>query len=314
MSVTARFFSGEADVAAIERIIAAATGDTTRRGYWHIGDFLWIFYRYGAPPGDPRQDLRLWQDDDGAPVGFAWLAAPDAIELQIHPRRSGDERVAIEGAMLDWAEERWRELARGDVAVGPLAATAFEDDNERIALLERRGYARHGFRGDPANSLLHLQRDPRAPIDERVPATGTTARAVVGEADLAGRVALHRAVWQGSKLTVEGYRRMRAVPGYDKDLDLVAVTPDGEFGAYCICWLDAVNGVGAFEPVGTHPLFRRRGMAQAVVLEGLRRLRDRGATRVIVLTTETNGAAVALYESAGFRIVAKQYDYILAFT
>jgi ribosomal protein S18 acetylase RimI-like enzyme len=122
-------------------------------------------------------------------------------------------------------------------------------------------------------------------------------------------VELHRAVWAPSRVTLDAYRRLRGVPGYRSELDLVAVAPNGDFAAYCICWLDAKNRTGEFEPVGASPDYRRQGAGRAVMLEGLRRLRDLGAETAIVYTSANNSPAVALYEAVGFRRYDEEHYY-----
>jgi ribosomal protein S18 acetylase RimI-like enzyme len=98
-------------------------------------------------------------------------------------------------------------------------------------------------------------------------------------------------------------------PVYDNNLDIVAVAPDGQIGALCIIWLDSVNRVGLFEPVGTHPDFQRQGLGRAVVMEGMRRMKDRGMDQAIVSTNEDNTTAINFYESLGFRIASRLGTY-----
>jgi ribosomal protein S18 acetylase RimI-like enzyme len=92
-------------------------------------------------------------------------------------------------------------------------------------------------------------------------------------------------------------------PAYDGEHDIVAVAQDGQVGAFCIIWLDALNRVGLFEPVGTHPDFQRKGLGRAVMLEGLRRMKTNGMTQAIVSTSENNPAAIQFYESMDFQVL-----------
>jgi hypothetical protein len=47
-------------------------------------------------------------------------------------------------------------------------------------------------------------------------------------------------------------------------------------------WPDDENGVGLFEPVGTRPEFRRRGLGTAVCMIGLQRLYEEGMRYAVV--------------------------------
>jgi ribosomal protein S18 acetylase RimI-like enzyme len=73
--------------------------------------------------------------------------------------------------------------------------------------------------------------------------------------------------------------------------------------SYGLVWLDAVNGVGEFEPVGTHQDFRRMGLARAVCLHAMHRLRAAGASTAIVYARGDAAYPVParLYEALGFR-------------
>ncbi len=61
------------------------------------------------------------------------------------------------------------------------------------------------------------------------------------------------------------------------------------------------NGVGEIEPLGTRPAFRRRGLARAVVLEAINRLKIHGAGTALVYGASVNEPARRLYASVGFR-------------
>ena len=47
----------------------------------------------------------------------------------------------------------------------------------------------------------------------------------------------------------DDYATFTQLPGYHRDLDVVAVTPDGVIAAYVNGWIDPVNRIGDFGPV-----------------------------------------------------------------
>jgi mycothiol synthase len=96
----------------------------------------------------------------------------------------------------------------------------------------------------------------------------------------------------------EWYKNVQHIPLYNRDLDIVAVAPDGELAAFCTVWVDNVTRTAVFEPVGTHPNHQKRGLGKAVMSEGLRRAEKLGATLATV-SSYTPGAH-ALYNSMGF--------------
>ena len=109
-------------------------------------------------------------------------------------------------------------------------------------------------------------------------------------------VAVHRAAFNSAYMTEAWRLRTLAAPGHHPDLDLVATSPGGRVVAVAIVWLGP-DGEGQFEPVATHPDFQRRGLARALLLEGMRRLRAFGATRAAVETDQGRRAAPELYGS-----------------
>ena len=126
------------------------------------------------------------------------------------------------------------------------------------------------------------------------------------------RAAAQREVWQPwtvGNVSDDDYACLMRLPGYHRDLDVVAVAPDGVIAAYVNGWIDPVNRIGDFGPVGALPAYRRQGLTRAVLLEGLRRMQAHGMDRVCV-STGVRIRRTTLYESVGFRIVNKYLDYV----
>ena len=101
-----------------------------------------------------------------------------------------------------------------------------------------------------------------------------------------------------NRTDVSWYRNIQNAPLYRRDLDLVAVTSEGETAAFCTVWFDDSTRSGVFEPVATVPAHQRRGLGKALMSEGLRRLVQKGATKAFVSSYSV--PAGALYASAGF--------------
>lgn len=91
------------------------------------------------------------------------------------------------------------------------------------------------------------------------------------------------------------YRNIQTAPLYRRDLDLVAIAPDASIAAFCTIWLDDVTRSAYFEPVATVPAHQRRGLAKALMTEGLLRLQRIGATTACV--GGCSNAANALYQA-----------------
>lgn len=249
----------------------------------HIGDLAWWLTR-------PQGKLGLWLDGDRC-VAWAWLHPPATLDYEVHP----DYREsALPGDMLAWLGQE----GEGNV----LTTYAFESDGDGIAFLQAKGYERPSPSRWYAFHLCELDEAEQVDLPE-----GFQFRTVDSEEDFRKRVALHQAVWAPSRLTEESYRRITHTWPYRADLDCFAEARDGRFASYVLCWYDDANRVGLFEPVGTHPDFRRMGLGAAVCRYALGRLREAGATRALVLAAAE--PAVALYESVGFRRYARLVEF-----
>ena len=221
------------------------------------------------------------------------------MELQVHPRLRGH---GLEEEMLDWVELQCLQATAACHLVTDVGV--YEDDQGQTTALERRGFRRTDDEG-----VLFIY-----PLDEPVPEPslpgGFVARPVAGEQEAAARAAAHRDAFDSTRVTDEAYLRLMRTPGYDRDLDVAIVAPDGTIAAFCQGWLDPANRVGEFEPVGTRSAFRRLGLAQAAVLAGLRRMQAGGAVSAVVGPVDASEeAAMRLYQTAGFRPTCRTYGY-----
>ena len=216
------------------------------------GQIAW--WAAAMPHGD--WEARLWYDG-GDLVGWGWLTSETELEFQVRPT----QRAQLD-AIIEWAR--------------PQELMVASDDEDAIARIRA-----HGLEHDPDAPWIRENRRSLEEFEEpRVP-EGYTLR-TVEPADWHSRVEAHRSAFHPSRFRDDVYEFVRSTPDYRADLDCVAVAPDGSIAAYTLAWLDDVNLVGELEPVGTHADYRRLGLARAVNLFALHRLRDKGATTALV--------------------------------
>jgi ribosomal protein S18 acetylase RimI-like enzyme len=134
------------------------------------------------------------------------------------------------------------------------------------------------------------------------------------EAGPEAAVQAHLDAWAPSTYTAEGYEGVRQTAAYRGDLHILVEAPDGTMAASAIMWLDEANQTAEFEPVGTHPAFRRRGLARAMLGHGMHRAQAAGATHLTVpcLGAPGHPRARGLFYSVGFREVSRDAPLIKA--
>jgi ribosomal protein S18 acetylase RimI-like enzyme len=171
-------------------------------------------------------------------------------------------------------------------------------DHARADALQAAGFALD----HPAASLFERATAGATPIAVE----GFEIRPIRGEQEHAARADAARLAF-ASTLHPEAHRarylRFMRSPGYAPERDIVAVTPDGTIASFAIYWRDDALSLGQFEPVGTHPAFQRRGLARAVLHEGLARLAAAGIARARVMTGGVNEPAKSTYLATGFSLV-----------
>ncbi len=305
---TSRGLQSQDDLLEMQRLLMAGRSLTDDWRFPHVGDLTFAYFMIACHLGR-EEHIRLWHDSESKLVGYALLGEDPSIDWQVHPEY---EWSGIEAEAMAWAEHRLAELRQRDPKQwgGALAAGARQDNGRRRMFL-----GEHGFRYSGEFAEVNMLCTLDGPIPMVEPPSGCQVRAVAGASDAPQRAAAHREVWQpwtDGNITDEEYLAFMHLPAYDRDLDLIAVAPDGVIAATVIGWLDTVNRIGCFGQVGALPGYRRQGMTRALLLEGLRQMQVRGMTRACVSTGVSNVPAIRLYQSVGFEIVNQYLDYVRA--
>jgi GNAT superfamily N-acetyltransferase len=269
-------------------------------GVPHIGDLdWWVFYDTSGVPIEKK--VRLWQAESGDVLAwtFIWLMKRD-FEMVVHPSLRG---TPDEEAILVEAENYVTGLALNQPeSERAINSFAYDSEPTRIHLFEQRGYsvAEHlVYHTQPLNVELP---EPRLP-------EGFSFLPAMREEYADKRADVHFNSFNPSKMTPAYYRGFMKAPGYDPELDTVVVAPDGRFASFAMGWLDPVNKIGTFEPVGTRTEFQRLGLGKAALHEGMRRLKARGMHTATVGCHAHNPGNLAFYQSAGFNIEYRVRSY-----
>ncbi|MFG1682991.1 GNAT family N-acetyltransferase [Nonomuraea sp. NPDC049269] len=275
-------YAGERDLRAMQELSSRLWSPGAR---WHVGDLAWGRFQHTGR--EPEWPTRLWRAGERT-VAWGWIELPDHLNLAVDPAYDG-----LAGEVLDWFAATAPDVRR--------SVSVLDSEPHLLAALDRHGYRDAGdvpFFVQLAHDLRDLA-EPDAPPGYRL--------RTVGEADVPGRVAAHRAAFHPSRVTEESYRVVRAAWPYRADLDWIVEAPGGEVAAYCLVWLDEARQAAVIEPVGTVPGHRRRGLARAACLAALHAARNAGATRAVVgpRGDAAYPAPARLYRGLGFRDVAR---------
>jgi mycothiol synthase len=272
--------------------------------YIHTGDLSWWLY-YPPLEGDYWKDIFLWDDPEqpGQILGWALINTDwVGFDVYVQPELFG---TSMAQEMYVWAEQKALEIARERGRKTTYVLWIRHDDAVLGQHLRQQGYRL-------ARGMVHLTRN----LDDAIPPAKVsgefTVRTCKGEPEVAARARAQYGAFGSDapfELYFERFRKFMRSPAYDPSMDIVAVAVDGQIGAFCIGWLDPVNQVGLFEPVGTHPDFQRMGLGRAVMLEGMHKLSEAGMKQAIVSTFEDNEAAIKLYQSMCFQIVYQLGTY-----
>lgn len=296
---TSRLFRGDADYDLMRRLLVETYPLESPPLNCLVGEIDW--WRSTASDAHVMSKVRLWFDAGGTLVAFAWPRG-DQTEVMIRPSHRELEEQIYPQAEADFVQS----LVAG--GLGPTEcsfhAWSYGQDDVRNAILHGQGYRR------VEDEFLECHRRELAdvPAPRPLPA-GYTVRAFAGETEIESRVEAHRSAFQSPKMTAAMHRKVMASACYRQDLDIVCATADGTIAACTIVWLDEANRVGIFEPVACHADHQRKGLARAVMTEGLRRIHAMGATVAHVMSHGEDSAGAGAYRGLGFETIGRLHQW-----
>lgn len=303
MTLQARPYRDYRDLVAMRQLLMMGSQAQISASYTHPG---WLDWDTHFPPDEQanRQNLRLWE----------WLhaaAQPTLAAWAIFSRHEATFDLFVSPALYDtplhetvmdayvaWAAARAREA--GVEQISPF--WAMEHDKVMDRMLNARGFV--VVQAEPAAPLFERPLDelPTVPLPP-----GFTVQGVHNLEDGRLRAYATHGAFRSSEDWATYWAKYAQLMGsavYAGERDLFVRAPDGRGAAACTIWFDPVNGVGLFEPVGTHPDFQGQGLGKAVMAEGLRRMQAAGMRRAVLGFDPNNVAALALYTALGFRASA----------
>jgi GNAT superfamily N-acetyltransferase len=268
----------------------AAHGATWPRRLWFSGGDL-VAWGWTYLPHQVRRSDGSVKDATGANLVY-----------QVHPDHAG-----LVDEVIDWYDGAAAGIER---TVSPSAADEFALTRWTV----------HGYQPDRAalgdvGSWHQFNERDLTDVEQPVLPAGFRFR-TAEEAGPDAAVQAHVDAWAPSTYTAERYEGVRQTATYRSDLHILVEAPDGTMVSSTIMWLDEVNRTAEFEPVGTHPDYRRLGLGRAMLLHGMHRARAAGATQVTVACLGAPGhpRARGLYYGVGFRELSRDAPLIKAKT
>jgi len=233
-----------------------------------------------------------------------WEKAGEIVAVAHYEWRLGEAYFQFHPAyrhlrqeMLDYAEQSLYGRSKNDGRKF-LCAYVNDNDEEFVSLVKVRGYEKDIEEARPVAEFEIPEPFPPISLPE-----GFRLKSLADDCDWAK---VHRVLWRGfdhpgEPITtgedIEDRKKMFDTPSARRDLKIVVEAPNGEFASLCGMFYEPTGQYAYVEPVATDPAYRRMGLGQAAVLEGIRRCGALGAAVAYV------GSNQAFYLSMGFQVI-----------
>ena len=240
------------------------------------------------PGVEPAKDVRLVRGPEGTLTGWAWVKHGRRCAINVHPEHTGR---GLGSALLDWAEERSRELGSDK-----LGQTVPDRDTGAAELLTARGY----------NPIVHcwlLENVLATDVGEPVYPEGISIRAFRAE-DAPAMFDLYESAFetiQTSRYSFEEWSTLTIKrAAFAPESSPVAFAGD-ELVGLTISLENPETDEGYVDQLAVREDFRGRGIAKALLRKAFREFHLRGRSTTTIWTHSDTGA-LPLYESIGMTV------------
>jgi len=256
---------------------------------WHYAS------RYLEPIEYFIERAHLWHVESGNLLAFLMRDS-----VFIYPQLDYDQRH-LEDEMFAWAEAHWGNEK------SEIRTMVYDWDLDRQRLLEKRGYENKGAIED----VRMYDLSKHYPVVNLPP--GFRFGSMAEEGYETARVELENRVWNAS-LTADWLRGKQSAPSYLPEWDMLVISPEGKLAASNLVWLYPRTRSAEIDPLGTHPDFRKLGLARALVLESFKRMHASGIDFAYIASDTQNPIVSKLYASLDPVELVQGYHWVKKLT
>ena len=218
-------------------------------------------------------------------IGLSFFNSHELITLEIHPSYKKHEEAIIEQLEIIYKDNN------------TLSFLLCENDLEKEKILLSKGYIRNEY------DLSFRIRELNEPIPKIDLPEGFVIRNIAGMDDYEKLLTVIGSTFPHCQenMTIEKIEFLTTAEFYHQDLDLICESPNGEFSSFITIRFDEVSKIAEFEPVGTHPNYRRLNLAKILICEGLKRLQSYEPKLICITQANNDNPADLFYNNLGFK-------------
>ena len=298
MTIRVRDFRWARDFESVRKFLADIFSMRTAYTNWIPSELENLKFGPGGTEYLDEDDeyLKVWEAFDEVQqiargiIAVSYIKPSGSCWLSVHPSYTSAAREIVL-----WMQNRVKGMKGDEGKEVKMDFVVDDDDEELILLLSDLGFQKGEIDGDKQIRPIGC------PVPTYSLPEGYTIRHAVIETDFQKyrevQMAVFRHIVNMSKELLQLYS---TASFYHEDLDIIAVDPDGKFAAFCTARIDPLSKIAELEPVGTHPNYRKLGLARAVICESLKRLEKYKPSALVILGAAPTEGARRLYESVGF--------------